>query len=111
MTADGTADGPRGKASGGSSGKPPPRLRAAALRYDATQDDAPKLAAKGSGKIAERIIEIAREHGIPVHEDRDLVAVLSQLDVNKEVPEGMYKAVAEVLAFVYRLNQRAGNHE
>jgi type III secretion system FlhB-like substrate exporter len=62
--------------------------------------------AKGAGLLAERIIELARANGVYVHEDPDLVAVLSRLDVDTEIPETLYRAVAEILAFVYRLNQR-----
>jgi type III secretion system FlhB-like substrate exporter len=56
--------------------------------------------------LADRIIEIARENGVYIHEDPDLAAVLSRLDVDTEIPEELYRAVAEILAFVYRLNQR-----
>lgn len=81
-----------------------PRKRAAALRYKQGEDAAPRLVAKGSGRTAERIVEIARSHGVPVHEDRDLVEVLSALDLGDAIPPELYKAVAEVLAFVYRMN-------
>ena len=80
--------------------------RAVALRYDETQDRAPKLVAKGKGLLAEQIIALAREHQVHVQEDRDLVAALSVLEVNAEIPEALYRAVAEVLAFVYQVNQR-----
>ncbi|MBI2435630.1 MAG: EscU/YscU/HrcU family type III secretion system export apparatus switch protein [Candidatus Hydrogenedentes bacterium] len=82
------------------------KRRAVALRYNQEQDSAPKLIAKGRGLLAERIIALAREHHIHIQEDPDLVAVLSTLDLNTEIPEDLYRAVAEVLAFVYRLNQR-----
>ena len=82
------------------------RRRAAAIRYDAEQHAAPRVVAKGAGLLAERIIEIARESGVYIHEDPDLAAVLSRLDVDTEIPEELYRAVAEILAFVYRLNQR-----
>ena len=85
-----------------------PRRKAIALRYDTTRDDAPRVTAKGSGLVADRILELAREHHIHIHEDRDLVAVLSKLDVSAQIPEKLYRAVAEILAFVYRLNQRVG---
>jgi FlhB-like protein len=81
------------------------RQKAVALRYEAGQDRAPKVTAKGQGVLAERIIEIAKEHGIHIQEDPDLVTVLSKLDAPAEIPEKLYRAVAEVLAFVYRLNQ------
>jgi flagellar biosynthesis protein len=66
------------------------------------------VVAKGQRLVAERIIALAREHGVHVHEDPDLVAVLSVLDLNVPVPEELYHAVAEVLAFVYHLNRRMG---
>lgn len=83
------------------------RQKAVALRYDATRDAAPRVTAKGSGLVAERIVALARENGVHVHEDRDLVAMLAKLDAPAQIPEELYRAVAEVLAFVYRLNKRA----
>lgn len=82
------------------------RRKAVALRYNLDKDEAPKIVAKGAGLLAERIIELAQEHGIQLHEDPDLVGLLSKLEVNTEIPEQLYAAVAEVLAFVYRLNQQ-----
>ncbi len=80
---------------------------AAALRYRPPDDRSPKLVAKGSGELAERIIELAREHNIPIREDPDMIAVLSQLDLEKEIPSELYKPIAEILSFVYRINERA----
>lgn len=85
----------------------PPR-KAVALRYDANRDQAPKVIAKGDRLLADRIIALAEEHGIAVQEDPDLVGLLAKLDVESEIPESLYAAVAEVLAFVYRLNNRLG---
>jgi len=82
------------------------RERAVAIRYDANSDGAPRLTAKGSGHLAERIREIAEQHGVAVHEDPDLVQALAQLDLGQEIPEDLYRAVAEVLAFVYQVNRR-----
>lgn len=82
-----------------------PRAKAVALRYDQESEHAPRVSAKGAGYLAERIIEIAKEHGIGIYEDPDLVEVLSKLDVTHEIPESLYQAVAEILAFVYRLNR------
>jgi flagellar biosynthesis protein len=79
------------------------RLQAVALRFRAGQDAAPRVTAKGSGHVAERILELARQHYIPVRQDKDLVQVLSLLDLNQEIPANVYQAVAEILAFVYRL--------
>ena len=78
--------------------------KAAALRYIQEEDDAPKMVAKGKGFIAEKIIEVAKEYNIPIHEDANLVHVLEKMDLNTEIPEELYKAVAEILAMVYRLN-------
>lgn len=80
--------------------------KAAALRYRHRQDNAPTLVAKGSGIIAERIMEIARQHHIPLKRDPQLIEVLSQLDLNQEIPPELYRAVAELLAFVYKMTQK-----
>lgn len=79
--------------------------KAAALRYDQIQDRAPKVVAKGRGKMAERIVAAAREHDVPLVEDRNLVQMLEALDIDTEIPAELYQAVAEVLVFVYRLNR------
>lgn len=81
------------------------RRKAAALKYERVRDVAPKVVAKGSGKVAEKIIEIAREHNIPIKEDPQLVAVLSTLELNRDIPPELYKAVAEILAFIYRMSK------
>ena len=88
------------------------RERAVALRYEPEQDDAPRVIAKGWGELAQRIIEIAKEHGVTVYEDGALAEVLCKLDMNQVIPPEMYQAVAEVLAFVYRLNEKwKQNHQ
>ena len=79
--------------------------KAVALKYQQELDHAPKVVAKGMGKTAERIIEIAREHNIFIQDDPDLIEVLSQLDLNEEIPPDLYVVVAELLAFVYSLNK------
>lgn len=91
--------------------KSPTPRKAIALRYDVTKDDAPRVLAKGSGALAERILEIARQHKIHVHNDPDLVALLAKLDPNQHIPETLYRAVAEVLAVVYRLNRDASGRK
>jgi flagellar biosynthesis protein len=83
-----------------------PRRSAAALGFDPEADEAPRILAKGHGDIADRIIALAREHDIPLREDPDLVAVLAKLDLGQEIPQELYRAVAEILAFVYRVNSR-----
>lgn len=77
---------------------------AVALNYRPETDRAPKIVAKGSGKIAEKIIALAEAHGIYIHNDPDLIEVLSRLDLNDEVPPHLYVVIAELLAFVYSLN-------
>jgi flagellar biosynthesis protein len=86
---------------------PDGRRMAAALRYRIGQDPAPKLVAKGAGILAERIIETARAAGVPIREDPDLAALLMTLDIGEWIPPELYSAVAEVLAFVYRMNRKA----
>jgi len=85
---------------------PPPRRRASALRYE-PGDVAPRVVAGGSGLVAERIIAAAREAGVPVREDPALVEALATLDLGDAVPEAMWRAVAEVLAWAYRLDAQA----
>ena len=77
--------------------KPDPR--AVSLKYDGK--DAPRVTAKGEGLLAERILEIAREHGIPLHEDPDLVNLLAKLELGEEIPHALYVAIAEIIAFAY----------
>lgn len=79
---------------------------AVAIKYRPEKDSAPVVTAKGSGLVAERIIELAKAHGIPIKADPDLVAVLSKLDIEAEIPPSVYIVVAELLAFVYQLNQK-----
>ena len=78
--------------------------KAVALKYDQSKDATPKVAAKGKGAIAEKIMAIAKEHGIPIREDADMVELLSRLDLDEEIPASLYKAVAEILAFIYKVN-------
>ena len=84
--------------------KPEKPIRAIALRYDRKKEAAPRVVAKGQGLVADAMIACAREHGVPLHEDADLAAALSALDIETEIPPELYRAVAEVLAFIYRLN-------
>jgi flagellar biosynthesis protein len=81
--------------------------KAAALKYRHGKDSAPTLVAKGKGKIAEKIIAIAKENGIAIKEDKELVEFLSMLDLYQEIPPELYRAVAEILAFVYAMNKKA----
>jgi flagellar biosynthesis protein len=82
-----------------------PRRRASALKYEGT--GAPKVVASGSGLIAERILAAAREAGIAIREDAALAEALSKLDLGREIPEDLYVAVAEALAWAYALDAKA----
>lgn len=82
----------------------PYRPLAVALRYDGR--GAPKVTAKGQGVVAESIIDIARAHDIPLDEDPALALALSQIPLGEEIPEALYVAVAEVLAFAFMLSGR-----
>jgi len=79
--------------------------KAVALKYDPEKDPAPKVIAKGRGEIAEKIIEIAEAYHLPRYEDKNLVQILEALELETEIPPELYRAVAEVLAFIYRLNK------
>ena len=85
--------------------------KAVALKYSPEADGAPRVMAKGQGKVAEKIIELARKHNIHIHPDPDLIEVLSQLDLNAEIPPDLYVVVAELLAFVYSLNSDSSYHK
>src|SRR5438067_3654460 len=86
--------------------KRPPLKTAVALKYDRAKTRAPTVAASGKGRIAERILEVARQHGVPIKEDPDLVQLLAKLDLGDAIPGELYPVIAEVFAFVYRLNAR-----
>lgn len=81
--------------------------KAVALKYDPMQNEAPVVTAKGSGLLAERILELAHENAIPVQEDAALVEVLSKLDLDRQIPPELYTLVAEILSFIYRSDKLA----
>lgn len=87
-----------------SNAKPNPNQQAIALSY-ATGDYAPKVVAKGRGLIAEQIIARAKQHNVFVHESKDLVALLMQVDLDDHIPPALYQAIAEILAWLYRLEE------
>jgi flagellar biosynthesis protein len=80
--------------------------RAAALRYDPESGGAPTVVAAGSGELAERIIALAREHGVPVREDARLAQALARLELEAQVPPELWDAVAQALVWAYRLSAR-----
>tara|TARA_R110001592_G_scaffold140266_1_gene361012 strand:+ start:11879 stop:12178 length:300 start_codon:yes stop_codon:yes gene_type:complete len=75
--------------------------QAIALKYD--EITAPKLTAKGQADLAEQIIKLAKEHSIPIYENSELVNILSKLDLGDEIPETLYRVIAEIIAFAYHL--------
>ena len=83
--------------------KPNPKQSAIALAYK-TGELAPKVVAKGHGLIAEQIISRAREHGVFVHESKEVVALLMQVELDAKIPPALYRAVAELLAWLYRVD-------
>ena len=78
--------------------------KAVSLQYEPAGQEAPVITAKGQGIIAEKIIEIARKNHIPIKDDPDLIEILSQLEVDEQIPPAVYQVVAEVFAFIYHLN-------
>ncbi len=84
------------------------RKEAIALSYNPQENNGPVVTAKGKGKIAESILAKAKEHDVPIYEDPNLLQLLGQLDMNESIPEELYQAVAEVFAFIYRLDREYG---
>jgi flagellar biosynthesis protein len=82
--------------------------KAAALQYDKEKDPAPKVTARGKGEQAKNIIRIAEENGIPIKQDEDLVNMLSEIELNQEIPVELYKAVAEIFSFIYGISNDSG---
>lgn len=85
-------------------------VRAVALRYDGASAEGrhavPAVVAKGQARVAEAILDLARAHGVPVREDRDLVALLAACDLGASIPAELYRSVAELLVWVQRANER-----
>ncbi|MES9857826.1 MAG: EscU/YscU/HrcU family type III secretion system export apparatus switch protein [Sedimenticola sp.] len=79
---------------------PLPEL-AVALNYDG--ENTPRVTAKGRGELAEEILKLAQESGIPLEKDSELAAILAQIPLGDEIPEALYRAIAEVIAFAYML--------
>lgn len=78
--------------------------KAVALRYDENKDVAPVIVASGLGYMAERIVEMANENGVPVYEDNSLATVLTQLDLGTAIPEELYQAIVDIYAYFLRYN-------
>lgn len=86
--------------------KPNLDKKAVALRYDKDKASAPIVSAKGKGYIAEEILKRAKKADIPIQEDKSLVALLSELNINEQIPDELYHAVAEVFSYIYHIDQQ-----
>ena len=82
-----------------------PREKAVALKYRREEDSAPKVVAKGEGYVAAAIKETAERHGIPLRRDDDLIELLAQVEIDRQIPPELFAAVAELLSWVYRANE------
>jgi len=83
------------------------KQKAAALRYNDKKEKAPRVVAKGEGEAAKNIIKIAELNNLPIKKDEDLIELLSKVELDREVPEALYKAVAEVFSFIYKTTNKA----
>lgn len=84
---------------------PDPPIQAVALRYDADSAGAPEVVAQGMGAVAEQILAVAEDCGIPICADADLVTLLAACDLGDEIPTELYSTVAELLTWLYRVNE------
>lgn len=80
--------------------------KAVSLKYEPSEHEAPIVTAKGQGLIAEKIIALAKKHHIPIKDDPDLVEILSQLELEEQIPPAVYQVVAEIFTFIYYLNKK-----
>lgn len=81
--------------------RPEPASRRLAIALEYSGSGAPRVTASGGDAIADEIVRLARQHGVPMQHDEALAVVLSQVELNQEIPEALYRAVAEVIAFAY----------
>lgn len=79
--------------------------QAVAIRYDTDNDTAPRVTAKGKGYVADHIISLGKQYSVPVYQNKTLASMLMAVEVDKEIPPELYIAVAEILAYIYRLDQ------
>jgi len=80
--------------------------KAVALHYDQKKSTAPIVKAKGQGYVASEILKRAKESGVPIQKDESLVELLAQLNINDRIPEDLYQVVAEVFAYIYKIDQK-----
>lgn len=83
--------------------------KAVALKYDVQQDMAPRVIAKGRGHVAEHILATAQKNSVPVYQNKTLVNMLMALEIDREIPPELYKAIAEVMAYVYKMDKAKGH--
>jgi len=88
--------------------KSPPKQQAVALSYQHQDNNAPKVVAKGSGFIAEKILATAKQNAVPVYQNKTLVSMLMAVELDREIPPELFQVVAEVLAYIYRIDQTIG---
>ena len=79
-----------------------PNVLAVALRYEKSKDSAPRVVATGRGWLGQKIIDVAREHGVPLEQNPELAEALSALELDEEIPEQLYRVVAQILGFILR---------
>ena len=80
--------------------------KAAALQYNMDKDNAPKIIASGKGDIAQKILEKAKKENIKIEKDQDLVEILVQMEIGEEIPPELYEVIAEILSFIYNLEEK-----
>lgn len=85
-----------------------PKSQAIAIHYDADKGQAPKVTAKGSGFVADEIIKIAKKNAVPIYQNQTLAGALMAVELDREIPAELFQAVAEVLAYIYRMDQKIG---
>lgn len=85
--------------------------QAVALKYDMERDSAPKVVAKGRGHVAENIMAAAQKNSIPVYQNKTLVSMLMALEIDREIPPELYRTIAEVMAYVYRIDKKAKKNQ
>jgi flagellar biosynthesis protein len=81
--------------------------QAVAFKYDVERDTAPRVIAKGRGHVAENIMSAAQQNAIPVYQNKTLVNMLMALEIDREIPPELYRTIAEVMAYVYRIDKKA----
>lgn len=79
--------------------------QAVAIHYDKDKDAAPRVTAKGKGYVADHIINLGKQYSVPVYQNKTLASMLMAVEVDKEIPPELYIAIAEILAYIYRLDQ------